>query len=186
MKSWFYNSVFSRGEFYYVLFGFDFDRVKLIWVFFVDDTWAKFSVIKLAMCFFTCGICFLDRGDFWGCWCFYYFLYQVLNYFWIGIGVSFFFFFFFFLSEGSPGGSFICFDSTSSFCSLLLVFVYIFWWGFCFLRVTWYSHVFALLCEPWFVFWRYCGFGDNFIGYDNEGVGKMYYGFFLICIWFWD
>ena len=27
--------------------------------------------------------------------------------------------------------------------------------------------------------------GDSFIGYDNEGVGKMYYGF-LICIYFWD
>ena len=25
-------------------------------------------------------------------------------------------------------------------------------------------------------------FGDSFIGYGNEGVGKMYYGFFLICI----
>ena len=26
-------------------------------------------------------------------------------------------------------------------------------------------------------------FGDSFTGYSNEGVGKMYYGFFLICIW---
>ena len=44
-------------------------------------------------------------------------------------------------------------------------------------------HVFALFCEIWFiVFWRYCGFRDSFIYYGNEGVGKMYYGFFLICI----
>ena len=23
------------------------------------------------------------------------------------------------------------------------------------------------------------GFGDSFVGYGNEGIGKMYYGFFL-------
>ena len=32
------------------------------------------------------------------------------------------------------------------------------------------------------MFSRYCGLGDGFICYVNEGVGKMYYGFFLICI----
>ena len=48
-------------------------------------------------------------------------------------------------------------------------------------------HVFALLCEPWFiVFWRYCGFGDSFTCYANEGVGKIYYELFLICIQFWN
>ena len=25
----------------------------------------------------------------------------------------------------------------------------------------------------------YCGFGDSFICYGNEGVGKMYYGFLI-------
>ena len=32
----------------------------------------------------------------------------------------------------------------------------------------------------------YYGLEDSFIGYGDEGVGKMYYGFFLIYIWFWD
>ena len=41
--------------------------------------------------------------------------------------------------------------------------------------LTFSYHVFALFCEPWFiVFSRYCGFGDGFICYVNEGVGKMY------------
>ena len=49
--------------------------------------------------------------------------------------------------------------------------------------LTFSYHVFALFCEPWFiVFSRYCDFGDDFICYVNEGVGKMHYRFFLICI----
>ena len=31
-----------------------------------------------------------------------------------------------------------------------------------------------------------CGFGDSFIGYGNEGIGKIFYGFVLICISFWN
>ena len=57
-----------------------------------------------------------------------------------------------------------------------------------FLRIAWGSLMFlyssvnhGLLC-----FRDIMVLGDGFICYVNDGVGKMYYGFFLICIWFWD
>ena len=71
--------------------------------FFVDDTWAKFSTIRLAL-FFTCGFC-VSLGELFYCVvdlfiC--HFLYKVPNFFWIGIGD-------YFWDDDSPGGSFCLF-----------------------------------------------------------------------------
>ena len=163
-----------RGEFYYVLFFFDSDWAELIWIVFVDNASAKFSTIMFAM-FFPSGFCISLREviswvvDVFIC----YFLYKVPNYFWIGIGVHFW-------GEDSPRWSLIVFQALALCICLDFLMRDLFWisWG-----------LFDVLLSNFSIpLWTmvYCDFGDSFIGYGNEGIGKMYYGFFLICICFWD
>ena len=92
--------------------------VKLTWVIFCRRNLSKIFCNQVGYVLFICSFCVsLREVIYWFVGVFIcYFLYEVLNFFWICIRI-------YLRKEGSPGGSFSFFDDASGFCPLLFVFV---------------------------------------------------------------
>ena len=145
------------SEFYYVLAFFDSDWVELIGVVFLGyDTLATFSVIKLAICFSQVAFVFP--------WDRRFIIFVIMFKIIFGLVLEF-------ISEVKIlQENFLASLMVHQFSALCWLYLFRFSderFVLNFLRVAWGSLMF-------------------FVGYGNEDVGKMYYGFFLVCICFWD
>ena len=145
----------------------------------MDNTWAKFSVLRLPINFSFVAFVFPWERWFIGLLVFLFVNFFIESQIIFGLVLEFIF------EVKVLQENFLAFLMLCQVLVLCCLYLFrfsdeSFVWNF--MRV---AYVFLRFCT---LLWTtvYYGFGDSFIGYGDGGVGKMYCEFFLVCIWFWD